>query len=440
MPTHTSTYKTNRNEITVNSLFLSLIREECWFKKVGRPRPSIKRPIEEINPAELSIFKRSRNTENSIKTSDSPHGKGTVYKGLSSQLKLYHDFQWSKTSEYFWPARIGDYSPLSPDGEPLERQSKIGLDFWRWNRETAPLGYVPPLCTCKRTNDCISTLATYGNGFFSTGEYSVCDNDICRGLLYIPYSLLEIPLNRVISNGSEFATNVKVPDSTDIYCGNMKHTLILCTKHKEHEEACLTAIRESDVTPPIIYDVVKGHFLPYFKRYIPSSRFNTPTMAVEPIDSDVSDSEDYGIGQLFAVKQDYNSLSILKYDLTTKKTAPLDTNLRLRWKNTSGDDSDGCEESASLPDCNILSEENYIIYELIESFSSERRPLSFSLRSENNANMTHISNDGYEIGNINNILSDHYSDTEAAADNFETLDKRRLETLCILSTLDNFYT
>lgn len=287
---------------------------------------------------------------------------------------LFRDLDWVEFRPDIWPIRPGDYSPLSPDGELLDRTGKIGLDFWRWNRENAPLGYTPPLCTCKRTKDAQSMLRQYALGIMHPPEKQVCDNDVCRGLLYIPHSLLEVPLNRVISNGSQFVKNVAVPNETDVYCGNMKHTLIICTTSVEHETECLKAIRNSDAPDSLIYRVSSSGFIPFFKKHAASGSL-APLMTVEPIDSDVSDTEEnYGFGEIFAVKFSSGGLIIHKYNTASQTVVPLEASMLRSW--LGGNDTALKDLPQQAP---VTSVKDYVLCELIESFSNERRPLSLFL-------------------------------------------------------------
>ncbi|UKJ90164.1 hypothetical protein MACJ_001095 [Theileria orientalis] len=313
-------------------LYSCVIKELIWLKRVTTSMPFLKKTIEDPQLLkDFSILKTIRADEENASVKDNVQLPKKAQVNLERQLKLYEDLQWSRVPGYFWPVHSGDYSPLSPDGEFVDRHGKLGLDFWQWNRETSPLGYIPPLCTCKRTEDCINSVKKWIKNIKLEYEHKVCENDVCRGMLYIPYSLLEIPLNRAISNGSEFAQKVKVPNETDVYCGNMKHTIILCTTSRRHEKKCLEAIELSEVPSPLIYDVEFEDFVPYFKSY--SDHIDeSPLMTVEPIDSDVSESEQtYGIGQMFAIRRLNNHVMFEKYDTTTKKTEPVDDLLLEAW-------------------------------------------------------------------------------------------------------------
>ncbi|CDR93900.1 hypothetical protein, conserved [Babesia bigemina] len=288
---------------------------------------------------------------------------------------LWRDLDWKPFSGFYYPIRPGDYSPLSPDGEMLERSGKIGVDFWRWHRERAPLGYTPPLCTCKRTADTVAMLRRCVMRQKDGRERRVCDNDVCRGLLYIPHSLLEIPLNRVISNGSEFVRHVAVPNDTDVYCGNMKHTLVICTTSAEHEAECLEAIRQSDVPDSLVYHVNANGFIPYFKHHVFIGSV-APLMTVEPIDSDVSDSEENrGFGETFAIKFGKHGMVIHKYDSASHAVSPIDDAMLRAWV---GKDTDLAEVPPQEP---VTALSDYVICELMECFSHDRRPLAFVLRS-----------------------------------------------------------
>ncbi|ORM41870.1 putative serine/threonine-protein kinase nek2 [Babesia sp. Xinjiang] len=289
---------------------------------------------------------------------------------------LYRDLHWRAQTTFYYPVRPGDVSPLSPDAEALERCGRIGFDFWRWRRNMTPLGYTPPLCTCKRTAETTDMLKRYALKQPDPMEHRVCDNDVCRGLLYIPHSLLEVPLNRIVSNGSEFVRHVAVPNNTDVYCGNMKHTLVICTTSAKHETECLEAIRQSDVPDTLIYQVNSEGFIPYFKkRKDPASI--APLMTVEPIDSDVSDSEEnFGIGETFAVKFGKKGMVIHKFDNSTQEISQIDETMLRSWI--------GNNRSAKLPKQEpVTAIEDYTVCELIDCFSNERRPLTFTLRGYN---------------------------------------------------------
>ncbi|KNC35174.1 ubiquitin-conjugating enzyme [Plasmodium falciparum RAJ116] len=51
-----------------------------------------------------------------------------------------------------------------------------------------------------------------------------CDNNLCCGLLYIPYSYIVVLLNRKIENLTYACTYLRIPSDTDIYYNNKKNT------------------------------------------------------------------------------------------------------------------------------------------------------------------------------------------------------------------------
>ncbi|KAK1443905.1 hypothetical protein BgAZ_207810 [Babesia gibsoni] len=354
-------------------LFLMLLNEKMLLEEEF---PSTERLSQRINSIARTkgcslpkLLAEGSDDRNGVDAGD------TANATISKPPLLFKDLQWKDEYSYAWPIRGGDFSPLSPDGELLERSGKIGLDFWRWHRDTAPLGYTPPLCTCKRTKHAQETLKRYATGVLAQPNKAVCDNDVCRGLLYIPYSLIELPLNRRISNGSEFVRDVGVPNETDVYCGNMKHTLVICTTSPEHEVACLKAISNSELAGSLVYNVRRGTFIPYFKKYVQQKAMG-PLMTVEPIDSDVSDSnENYGFGDVFAIKIINGGIVIHKYNTVHKAVMPLDPSMLRTWMGINDSSPEDMPKQAE-----VTSVKDYILCELIESFSNERRPLGFSLR------------------------------------------------------------
>lgn len=288
---------------------------------------------------------------------------------------LYRDLGWEHDRGDLWPIRPGDFSPLSPDGDLPDRGGKIGIDFWRWHRDNTPLGYTPPLCTCRRTRDAKEMLKHYALGVVSVFKRAVCENEVCRGLLYVPYSIIEVPLNRKICNGSQFVVEVDIPNDTDVYCGNMKHTIVICTTSPDHEAACLKAIEKSEVPESLVYDVKRCGFLSYFKKQS-SQKPSAEVMSVEPIDSDVSDSCDsYGFGEMFALKVVNGKLVIHRYNSVNKVLMPLDIDMLRMWQGAEEISPQNVQMAAE-----VTSIHDYVLCELIESFANERRPLTYILR------------------------------------------------------------
>ncbi|GIX63583.1 serine/threonine-protein kinase nek2, putative [Babesia caballi] len=352
-----------------------MLRERILLENEGHVAARISQKLEKYGSLFSSASADSSSPSGSVDTKTLSATETAAEKPRPPMLA--RDLRWKFTSSFFYAIRPGDFSPLSPDGEVLERSGRIGVDFWRWHRDSAPLGYTPPLCTCKRTADTLAMLRRYVLGLPSPSERRVCENDVCRGLLYVPHSLLEVPLNRIVSNGSQFVRHVPVPNDTDVYCGNMKHTLVICTTSPAHEVECLSAIRQSDMPDSLIYRVNASGFIPYFKPHEVTGSI-APLMTVEPIDSDVSDSEEnYGYGETFAVKRTATGLVIHKYDTSTQEVHPVEESMLRTWVGAEGAQSELREQAP------VTSAEDYMICELIECFSNERRPLTFTLRGCN---------------------------------------------------------
>ncbi|KAK2195359.1 hypothetical protein BdWA1_003035 [Babesia duncani] len=343
---------------TKKILYIALLREHLSFNS-GRHEPLLlKLERNLLNSPNSSI--NSPVIVNGAVENQQPRTPEASENHESVPKSLYGDLNWAPVCEYYWPVKVGDSSPLSPDGEALERRGKIGLDFWHWERDSAPLGYTPPLCTCKRPDIFKATLSAYVTGE-STIENLVCDDNVCKGLLYIPYSLLEVSLNRVVCNAIEFAQKCNVPDNTDIYCGSMKHTIVLCTHDAEHERECLEAISASNLGAPLVFQVNKTNFIPFFKPVNTSK-----TAPIIAIDS----RNPMGIGEMFAILKKIH-LEIYKFNMATKQLQAIDPELLDNW-------SDGLNSLYKYTTVPNVSPDDYVVYELTESFSWDRRPLEFT--------------------------------------------------------------
>ncbi|CCF72977.1 conserved Plasmodium protein, unknown function [Babesia microti strain RI] len=298
-------------------------------------------------------------------------------------------------------------SPLSPDGESLGRSSKIGLDVWKWSRHSAPLGYTPPLCTCSNLSMLYQNLTNIQNGQLRVIEQlKVCTDENCSGLLYVPYSLVEVPLNRKIDNAMSFTNHVKIPDHTDIYCGSLKHTLVLCTINLQHENQCLEAIKDAGIEHHLIYDVVNGgDIIPFFtpltqtndtilmaERNKASTECKALTLLLDESDDSHSQSAISGQYLITVHKLEQNKLAISKVLKNQYgEFKPLDQHFLETLKRSV--DSSPTETATSFASNGDFGTENlcnYSEYKILEtttlkcsmmdSFSKERRPLSLRLR------------------------------------------------------------
>ncbi|KAH8584949.1 uncharacterized protein ELE39_000900 [Cryptosporidium sp. chipmunk genotype I] len=129
------------------------------------------------------------------------------------------------------PSVEGENSPLSPFNTDLlffnEDNSSSSI-YFEWSCTDCPL-YMPKMCNC---------------GTKSEGPHPmVCNNESCEGLLKIPYSLIQIPLNRTINSVQSFVSeNMGIPNSTLIYYGKLKNSLLLVLFNKEQERNLVKAL------------------------------------------------------------------------------------------------------------------------------------------------------------------------------------------------------
>ncbi|SOV16932.1 conserved Plasmodium protein, unknown function [Plasmodium sp. gorilla clade G2] len=93
-----------------------------------------------------------------------------------------------------------------------------------------------------------------------------CDNNLCCGLLYIPYSYIVVLLNRKVENLTYACTFLRIPSDTDIYYNNKKNVITLCTKNSQHEFFCYYSLKQNNyVKNIIIYDIYYEGFIPFFR-------------------------------------------------------------------------------------------------------------------------------------------------------------------------------
>lgn len=133
------------------------------------------------------------------------------------------------------PSVEGADSPLSPFNTDLlffNEDASSSSIYFEWSCTECPL-YMPKMCNC----------ATKSEGSY---HYMICSNESCEGLLKMPYSLIQIPLNRKINSVQSFVSeNMGIPSSLLIYYGKLKNSLLLVLFDKEQERSVVRALYKS---------------------------------------------------------------------------------------------------------------------------------------------------------------------------------------------------
>ncbi|KAJ1611808.1 hypothetical protein OIY81_376 [Cryptosporidium canis] len=143
------------------------------------------------------------------------------------------------------PSVEGPDSPLSPfNTDLLILNEDTPSTYFEWSCADCPL-YIPKMCSCGTRDD--------------GSRYFVCRNEGCEGLLKIPHSLIQIPLNRSVNSVQSFISrNMEIPNSLLIYYGKLKNSLTLVVFDREQEKnvaKCLSSSSDS-IGCVTIYDII----------------------------------------------------------------------------------------------------------------------------------------------------------------------------------------
>lgn len=140
-----------------------------------------------------------------------------------------------------------------------------------WNMEE-PLS-LPPLCSCPNETliarytklisavgkEDLSALQIQAEGLMEGA--GVCSN--CAGILYFPFSFVEILLSQDVPTLAEVADVYPLPANTDIYCDGPRVTACIIAKNPKHEYDICRGLAALDALQHAkIYDVCSYHFYP----------------------------------------------------------------------------------------------------------------------------------------------------------------------------------
>ncbi|PFH36173.1 hypothetical protein BESB_043650 [Besnoitia besnoiti] len=96
---------------------------------------------------------------------------------------------------------------------------------------------------------------------------SVCPSPSCQGLLFVPYSLIEVPLVRGVESLSSLAETVAFPSNTELFSGLLRHTAVVVCASEAHERQCWRALKGAKLhLSSVVFDVDAGDFVPFHSR------------------------------------------------------------------------------------------------------------------------------------------------------------------------------
>ncbi|KAH8739668.1 hypothetical protein FG386_001225 [Cryptosporidium ryanae] len=126
----------------------------------------------------------------------------------------------------------GEYSPLTPGSEmtsPNEENLTNYSLYFEWSSFEHPF-YLPKICSCETKNEKLF-------------QKYYCENEKCEGLFEIPYSLIQVYLNRTINSIDSFVSEVKsLPNSLVIYYGKLRNSIVIVINDKEQEKAVIKSL------------------------------------------------------------------------------------------------------------------------------------------------------------------------------------------------------
>ncbi|ESS29823.1 hypothetical protein TGDOM2_320160 [Toxoplasma gondii GAB2-2007-GAL-DOM2] len=93
---------------------------------------------------------------------------------------------------------------------------------------------------------------------------SVCPSPGCQGLLFVPYSLIEVPLVRGVESLSTLAESVALPSKTELFSGFLRHSAVVVCTSETHEQRCWRALKQANLhLSALVFDVYANDFVPF---------------------------------------------------------------------------------------------------------------------------------------------------------------------------------
>ncbi|KAL7067823.1 hypothetical protein ACR3K2_17320 [Cryptosporidium serpentis] len=166
----------------------------------------------------------------------------------------------------------GGISPLSPLNTDLlffnDDTSSSSMVYFEWSCKDCPL-YLPKLCKCTDKHN------SYALGIANTRSHSdsnieqknflvrdasdICSHDGCGGLTYMPFSFIQISLNRLYNSVESFiSANKGLPESLNIFYGKLKNSLLLVTSDKNNENEVFKSLQNISYNLGyiVVYDII----------------------------------------------------------------------------------------------------------------------------------------------------------------------------------------
>ncbi|KAK6587708.1 hypothetical protein RS030_81264 [Cryptosporidium xiaoi] len=126
----------------------------------------------------------------------------------------------------------GENSPLSPGSDiisPNEEDLTSSSAYFELPTSEYPF-YLPKICSCGIKSE-------------KPSQTLCCENGECEGLLEIPYSLIQVYLNRTVNSIDTFVSEVRgLPNSLVIYYGKLRNSIVIVINDKNQEKSVIKSL------------------------------------------------------------------------------------------------------------------------------------------------------------------------------------------------------
>ncbi|KEP60550.1 UNVERIFIED_CONTAM: hypothetical protein HHA_320160 [Hammondia hammondi] len=218
---------------------------------------------------------------------------------------------------------------------------------------------------------------------------SVCPSPGCQGLLFVPYSLIEVPLVRGVESLSTLAESVALPSKTELFSGFLRHSAVVVCASETHEQRCWRALKQANLhLSALVFDVYANDFVPFHSaRERPEAGVDSRAGGRNVLTKEQAQLNQH-LTELQHVGEEASS-SALVADAGESGTLKRARHEEAREKKegeegegseTNGRAADGGDLESSLAS-EVFPQEATEGRERIGSFAAERRPLEVTLRS-----------------------------------------------------------
>ncbi|CBZ50540.1 conserved hypothetical protein [Neospora caninum Liverpool] len=207
----------------------------------------------------------------------------------------------------------------------------------------------------------------------------------CQGLLFVPYSLIEVPLVRGVESLSTLAESVAFPSKTELFSGSLRHTAVVVCTNETHERLCWRALKQANLhRSSVVFDVDARGFVPFH-----SGREGPETTETRETGRNTLSKEQVQLNEHLAelqhVGEEASTSSAALFVDDGEQATKAEKKGEAREKGSeNAESSDNAQEgSGDLEDAlasAVFAQEKTEGRERISSFSAERRPLEVTLR------------------------------------------------------------